>query len=98
MICSVEAKKNVAERIGLVTELDEDRGKQSAGILFFFVSEVEEKVGHVCRASFGGAFDILDDCRTSEYSKILVTLPKQVSWTYVSTLFPEPAVEPVSKN
>ncbi len=68
MVCSVEAKKNIAERIRLVTELDEDRGKQSAGILFFLVSEVEEKVGHVCRPSFGGAFDILDDCRTGEWS------------------------------
>jgi hypothetical protein len=47
MIYRIEAKKNVAERIRLVTELDEDRGKQSAGILFFLVSEIEKKVGHV---------------------------------------------------
>ena len=74
MTCSVEAKKDIAERIRLLTELDKDRGKESAGILFFFVSEVEKKVCYVCRTSFGGAFDILDDCRTSEYSTILVTL------------------------
>ena len=64
---SVEAMKNVAERIGLVTELDEDRSKQSAGILFFFISKVEKKVGYMCRTGFGGAFDILDDCRTGVY-------------------------------
>ena len=48
MVCRVKVKKNIAERIGLVTELDEDRGEQSARILFFLIPEVEKEVGHVC--------------------------------------------------
>jgi hypothetical protein len=96
MVCRVEAKKNVTERIRLVTELDEDRGKQSAGILFFLVSEIEKKVGHVCCPSFGGAFDILDDRRTSEKSTVSVSSAESKPYraTYVSMLFPEPAMEP----
>jgi hypothetical protein len=48
MVCRVESKKNVGERVRLVNELDEDRGKQSASILFFHIAEVEKKVGHMC--------------------------------------------------
>ena len=48
MVCRVKVKKNIADRIGLVTELDEDRGEQSASILFFLIPEVEKEVGHVC--------------------------------------------------
>lgn len=80
MVCRVKVKKNIAERIGLVTELDEDRGEQSASILLFLIPEVEKEVGHVCWSSVGGAFDILDDGGTGVQSITLVTLPNQVSW------------------
>ena len=58
MVCRVKIKKNFAERIGLVTELNKDRGEQIACILFFRIPEVEKKVGHVS----AGATDILYDC------------------------------------
>ena len=48
MVCRVKIKKNFAERIGLVTELNKDRGEQIACILFFRIPEVEKKVGNVC--------------------------------------------------
>jgi hypothetical protein len=48
----------------LAAELDEDRRDKSSGILFGKVLEIEEEIGHVCRPSFGDAFDILDDRRT----------------------------------
>jgi hypothetical protein len=66
MVCRVKVKENLAEIIGLVAELDKDRGKQSACILFFRIPEVEKKVGHVCRSSVGGIFDIFDDGGTGE--------------------------------
>ena len=58
MMCRVKVKKKVTERIRLAAELDEDRGKQSACVLFFFIPEVEKKVGHVSV----GVTDILYDC------------------------------------
>jgi hypothetical protein len=48
MVCRVKVEKNLAERIGLVTKLNKDRGEQIACILFFRIPEVEKKIGNVC--------------------------------------------------
>ena len=66
MVCRVKFKKNLADRIGFVTELNKDRGEQIACILFFRIPEVEKKVGNVCRSSVGGILDIFDNGGTSE--------------------------------
>jgi len=47
MVCGVKAMKDVAERIRSITELNENRGEQSASILFFLIPEVEKEVGNV---------------------------------------------------
>ena len=39
--------ENVTARIGLMTELDDERRKQRAEILFSCVLEVEEEIGKV---------------------------------------------------
>ena len=47
MVCRVKVMKDVAERIRSITELIENRGEQSASILFFFIPEVKKEVGNM---------------------------------------------------
>ena len=54
-------KENVAERCGLMTELNEERGKQGTGILLSLVFEIEEKEGYMGRFRVADRFDILDN-------------------------------------
>jgi hypothetical protein len=46
-VCRVNLENDVTKRNRLITELDEDGGKQSGGILFFDVLEIEKEIGKV---------------------------------------------------
>jgi hypothetical protein len=44
----VKIEKGVAQGYGLATELDDDGRKESTGILFSGILEIEEEICHVC--------------------------------------------------
>lgn len=56
----IASQEDVAERIRVMDELDEERRKQGAGILLSSVLKVEEGISHVSRSRFTDPFDILD--------------------------------------
>jgi len=68
------AKENVARRRGLMTELNEERGKYVTGILLSFVLEIKEKVGYMGGSCMTDGFNILDDRRAVGWSILRVII------------------------
>ncbi len=87
------AKENAAKRCRLMTELNEERGKYSAGILLSLVLEIEEEVCYMGRSCIADGFDILDNRRAVGLSINKGHNESGPEETNLSTLLPEPAME-----